>query len=106
MYRLGDVVLLEYPYTDLVGVKLRPAIVILDTNDSDVIVVRVTSQHWESEYDIEIADWEFAGLLKPSIIRVHKIATLETRLVRRQLGRLNQKDLNNLSFCLKRTFGV
>ena len=68
MYQFGEVVLLEYPYTDLVGVKLRPAVVLKDTNDSDFIIVRATSQSRQTEYDIKIEDWQSAGLLKPSII--------------------------------------
>ena len=40
MYQFGDVVLLEYPFTDLIGVKMRPAIVLKDTDDGDFILAR------------------------------------------------------------------
>ena len=63
MYEFGEIVLLEYPYTDLTGVKLRPAIVIKDTDDSDFIVVRATSQAKQTEYDMIVQDWHSAGLL-------------------------------------------
>ncbi len=56
MYQFGEVVLLEYPYTDLSGVKLRPAIVVKDTNDSDFIIARATSQLRQTEYDMQIED--------------------------------------------------
>ena len=97
MYQFGDVVLLEHPYTDLTGVKLRPAIVLKYTHDSDFITARVTSQFRQTEYDIEVKDWKSAGLLLPPIIRVHKIATLETKLVKRNMGKLSAGDLDNLS---------
>lgn len=106
MYQFGEVVLLEYPYTDLSGVKLRPAIVLIDTNDLDFIVVRATSQSWQTEYDVVIEDWQSAGLLKPSIIRVHKLTSLETKLVMRKMGKLSTKDLTALSDCIKRLFKV
>ena len=104
MYQFGEVVLLEYPYTDLVVVKLRPAVVLKDTNDSDFIIVRATSQSRQTEYDIKIEDWQSAGLLKPSIIRVHKVTTLTTTLVKRKLGKLSARDLLSLSICIKKLF--
>ena len=104
MYQLGDLVLIEYPYTDLIGVKLRPAVVLKDTNDNDFIVVRATTQSKQTEFDIEIADWEKAGLLKPSIIRIHKLTSLETKLVKRRMGILSAADVNNLTLCLKKLF--
>jgi mRNA interferase MazF len=101
MYHFGDILLIEYPYTDLAGIKQRPAVVIKDTNDSDVILARITGQSRETEFDIEITDWRSAGLLKPSIIRVHKLATLETKLIKRKLGNLPENDLKKLEQCLK-----
>jgi len=104
MYQFGDVVLLEYPYTDLRGVKLRPAIVLKDTNDSDFILARVTSQSRQAEYDLDVKDWKEAGLLKPSVIRVHKLASLETKLVKRTMGKLSTSDIENLSQCIRTLF--
>ena len=75
-----------------------------DTNDSDFIVVRATSQPRLSEYDVIIEDWQNAGLLKPSIMRVHKLTTLETKLVKLKMGKLSAKDLCTLSACVKKLF--
>ncbi|RKY59086.1 MAG: type II toxin-antitoxin system PemK/MazF family toxin [Candidatus Latescibacterota bacterium] len=91
-YRPGDVVLLSFPFVDVAGVKRRPALVLLDTGDEDVIVARVTSQAARGPFDVELVDWRQAGLLLPSVVRVHKVATLEKRLVERRLGMLTSKD--------------
>ncbi len=104
MYQFGDVVLLEYPFTDLIGVKMRPAIVLKDTDDGDFILARATSQNRETEYDMPIKDWTSAGLLKPSIVRVHKLTVLETKLVKRKLGKLSAEDGDKLYACLKGLF--
>jgi mRNA interferase MazF len=106
MYQSGEIVLLEYPYTDLVGTKLRPAVVLKDTGDNDFIVIRATSQPKLTEYDITIEDWQFCGLLKPSIMRVHKMATLETNLVKKKMGVLSKNDLNKLYACLQGLFNL
>jgi len=35
---------------------------------------------------------EVAGLIAPSTVRLHKIATVEKRLVKRKLGSLQERD--------------
>ena len=72
--------------------RLRPALVILDAGDDDIVVARVTSQQNRNELDIDIIEWEAAGLARPSIVRVHKLATLDKRLVRLRLGALALGD--------------
>ena len=91
-YHPGEVVLLLFPFTDMRGAKRRPALVLLDTGDADVIVARVTSQVIQTAFDVELMDWQQAGLLLPSTARVHKLATLEKRLIERRLGELTAGD--------------
>jgi mRNA interferase MazF len=91
-YRSGGNVLLLFPLADTAGAKRRPALVVLDTGDEDIIVARVTSQAAQTPFDVELADWQKAGLLLLSVVRVHKVATLEKRLVERRLGALPPGD--------------
>ncbi len=91
IYQSGEILLLNFPFTNE-GSKRRPALVLLDTGDADVIVARVTSQAPQVEYDAELEAWQNAGLALPSVVRLHKLATLEKRLVERQLGRLTDSD--------------
>ena len=71
---------------------MRPALVLLDAGDDDIVVARITSQEIRDEFDIEIHEWEAAGLALPSLVRVHKLATLDKRLVRHRLGALSFGD--------------
>ena len=91
-YRPGEIVLLSFPFTDATEVKRRPALVLLDTGDEDIVVGRVTSQVAQGPFDVELAEWREAGLLLPSVVRVHKVATLGKRLVERRLGALRAGD--------------
>jgi mRNA interferase MazF len=86
----GDIVLLKFPFTDGHSFKKRPALVINDYNDGDVIVCRITSKLYNSGQDILIGKWETFGLKLPSVIRVHKIATLEKELVETVIGKVDQ----------------
>jgi len=95
-YSFGEVVLLEFPFVEQQEVKRRPALVLLDTGDADILVARITSQDVTTEYDVIPVDWRQAGLLLPSVIRLHKMATLQKKLVERRLGVLTPKDKSNV----------
>lgn len=43
-YRFGEVVLLAFPFASRREVKRRPALVLLDTGNADILVARITSQ--------------------------------------------------------------
>ena len=95
-FAFGDIVLLSFPYTDGQSYKKRPALVINDYRDGDVIVCRITSQIYKSKQDILIHDWEKSGLKLPSVIRVHKIATLEKELVEVVIGHIDESLKNKV----------
>ena len=91
-YEPGDVLLLVFPFTGEAGKKQRPAVVILDAGDADVVVARITTQPRSTHCDVAVAQWREAGLLAPSTIRLHKLATLDKSLVTPRLGRLRGLD--------------
>jgi len=70
-YRFGDIVLVGFPHTDLRGVSKRPAIVLYDSGDQDVLVAGVTTQEYTTEGDYKILDWRAGGLLAESHYRYH-----------------------------------
>ena len=84
----GDIVLLKFPFTDSKTYKKRPALIINDFDDGDILVCRITSKIYKTKNDIYIDDWEKSGLKLPSVIRVHKMATLEKDLVEIFMGQI------------------
>jgi mRNA interferase MazF len=60
----GDLVLLAFPFTGATGAKQRPALVLLDSGDEDLLVARVTTQRRVSEFDMVIHSWSVAGLVR------------------------------------------
>ena len=62
-FQVGDLVLVEFPFTVSGPGKPRPALVILDTGDADVLVARVTTQAQTTAWDVLISGWQQAGLL-------------------------------------------
>lgn len=95
-YKPGDVILIPFPFTDLSTHKKRPCLVIssVEFNNAhlDLIAVAITSQIHENlsawEYKLSLKEQLASGLLKPSLVKLGKIVTLDKRLVRKNLGRL------------------
>jgi mRNA interferase MazF len=97
----GSIVLIPFPYTDLKGNKIRPAIV-LCKNELDVTICYITSGFkWKTEYDISISPSEKNGLKVPSLIRSSKIATIDSALVLGELGELSNIEITELNRSLK-----
>ncbi len=43
-------------------------------------------------FDFQIVEWKKAGLLRQSIVRLHKVYAIEKRLIERSLGKLESDD--------------
>lgn len=109
-YNLGDVILVPFPFTNQTQSKKRPAVIVNSTSYnqrySDVILMAITSQvkHPFSFGEIEIVNWQNAGLLKPSVIKP-VFTTIETSLILRRLGSLDANDKENLKAILQIVLG-
>lgn len=89
-FKFGDIVLLKFPFTNGLKAKKRPALIIQDSKDGDIVVCRITTKISNDSFSIPLGDyWQKFGLLKASEIRINKIATLEKSLVNIKLGEIN-----------------
>ncbi len=104
-YKPGDVVLLDFPFVSGASTKRRPALVLLDIGDADIVAARVTSQAAHDSFDVELSDWKAAGLMLPSIVRIHKLATLEKALIVRGIGALSNNDWAKVQTAIWRLWG-
>ena len=99
-FQIGDLLLVDFPFTVSGPGKPRPALVILDTGDADVLLARVTTQARGGPFEIPILGWQPAGLLAPSVVRLHKLATLAKSRVQKHLGSLDAADRQSVAFVL------
>ncbi len=114
----GSVVLVRYPFTDLSGAKVRPAIII--TPDEflkrmdDVICLFISSAVPESnkrlptDFVLETTHPSFSktGLKYCSVLRCHKLALLSKRLVERVMGEIDQPLMTEVDRCLRLALGL
>lgn len=97
----GDIVLITFPFTDLSGSKLRPAVVLADSTLDLTVCFISTQMSWQETTDIVLTPTATNGLRKPSIIRTSKIATLDKVLAKGLLGRLSEQEVFDLNTKLK-----
>ena len=102
----GEIVLVPFPFADLTATKVRPALVMSSVlyhrTEPDLILVAINS-HLKARpgaTDYLLQDWEQAGLLAPSLVKV-SLATLEPGLIRHRLGRLTARDLREVESKLR-----
>ena len=101
----GDIVLVPFPFTDLTGEKLRPAVIVSpDPQDLDVVIAFISSiipsgELAEADFLLtpDHPDFPQSGLKKASAFKMKKLLTIERTRVIRRLGRVSpgiQKELN------------
>jgi|SRR5687768_340252 len=97
----GDILLIPFPFTDLSGLKYRPALVLI-ASPTDITVAFITTQlKWQEDFDLKLEPSSENGLKKSSIIRLSKIATLDLELVTGKLGSITTSEMQELNIKLK-----
>ncbi len=105
-----DIVLLSYPFTDLKGAKVRPALVIsnnkVNTNSEDCIMVPLTTVLKEEFFSIIISENDLISgtLIKPSRIKVDKIFTVRKSLVLKKIGILSLDSFEEVMMKIQKLF--
>lgn len=96
-YNFGDVVLVAFPFTNLIISKLS-----YQQHRSDIILMAITSQMRQPPATDEalIQDWQTAGLAKASVLKP-LIATIEQNRIIKTIGSLSEHDQNNLVRLIK-----
>jgi len=92
-YSKGEVVLVRYPFSDLSGAKVRPAIVVSSPHASqDVFVIPLTSKTAPllvSEFALK--EWKNAGLNVASAVKRGRY-TLHQDLIVKSVGTISASD--------------
>jgi mRNA interferase MazF len=107
----GDILLVDFPFTDLSQTKLRPALVLwVDAIGDDVTLCFISSQDITNlspeEFILDPSDPEFqnTGLRTISKVRVTRVVTLERRLIKRRLGQLGINQTQQLNSVILQAF--
>jgi mRNA interferase MazF len=108
----GDVVLVDYPYTDRSGSKVRPCIVVQNDADNqrldDTIVVPMTSKTRftpgcaaELLIDAQSSAGKQAGLIFDSAVQCQNLLTVDRSFIRRKIGAVPAESMTDVDKCPK-----
>ena len=81
--------MLPFPFSDLSGSKLRPALVLADLSGDDIILCQITSQM--SPKDIHVIGWDSKDFQKGALkvasnIRPNRIFTADKNIIQKSVG--------------------
>jgi mRNA interferase MazF len=103
--RRGELYLASFPFGDLPGMKLRPVLLLTEPVGPipEVVVAYISSvlpaQLLPSDLllDPATSDFQSTNLKTPSVLRLHKLATIHTRSIVRFLGTLEPIALSTVA---------
>ncbi|MEX0716801.1 MAG: type II toxin-antitoxin system PemK/MazF family toxin [Planctomycetaceae bacterium] len=115
--RRGDVVLVDYPYSDRSGSKKRPCVVVqsdrnnLRIDDSIVVMITSRTSHVPVEptkllIDVATPAGRQSGLLFTSAVQCENIATVDGSFVLRKIGTLPPDLMQQVNDCLKAALDI
>ena len=109
----GEIVEVDWPYSDLTGAKRRPAVVVQadDLNGliDDTIFVKVRGNAYAipgTEVLLDPAVETLSGLSKVCYASCKDILTRELALVLGTVGVLSDQAMRKIEECLKRVLGI
>ena len=108
----GDVVLVRFPFTDLSGLKVRPALVVGQVTGDDLILAFVSSRTARppspAEHHVDPSDPEFGrtGLRVASLVRLDRLVTLQRALALRRLGAIGPRTQTAIAGALRYVFDL
>jgi len=115
--RRGEVVLVDFPYSDHTGSKVRPALVVqADTwnqrLDDTILALITSSRHrrvgaaTQCVIDITTPEGQQTGLRLNSVIQCENLLTYDQGFILRVLGRLSTTSMEQIDACLKAALSI
>jgi mRNA interferase MazF len=108
----GKVVLVPFPFDDLSATKVRPAVCLTNPvgTHRHVVLAFITSRAPASLEDSDLVldtqdpDFPATGLRSSSTLRLHRLMTVSTSIIRRELGELPPRKQAEVNAKLRSLF--
>jgi mRNA interferase MazF len=95
-FAVGSVILVSFPFSNLKGKKIRPALVLARAEFDDLILCQITSKPYASKSAIRIESTDFIEGKLPvvSYIRPDKLFTADASITEKTAGKLTKKCID------------
>ena len=108
------IVIVPFPFDDLSGRKARPAACLTDEIQpyGHVVLAFITSKipvnSFATDFVIDSQDTDFTvtELKVSSTIRLHRLMTVSSRIIMRELGELSKGQQTEIENRLRKLFGI
>jgi mRNA interferase MazF len=115
--RRGDIVIVDFPYSNQTGRKVRPALVVQsdvwNQRLDDTILALITSSRYRrvdatTQYFIDISTDEGrqSGLRLDSVVQCENLITYDQNLILRVIGSFSASAMRQIDDCLKAALGI
>ena len=94
----GDVVVLEFPYTDLSKTKKRPSLIVANLKGDNLILCQITGQP-RSDPDVinlKKEDFQIGGLQRDSFIIPSFVFTIHKSKINYSAGKIKQEKIKEV----------
>lgn len=94
----GDIIIIDFPFSNLMQVKRRPALIIKVPRGEDVIICQITAESQEKDVEISLKNNEFVkgGLRRDSYVRIDKITTIRRTRIKYKIGSLKPEKFKEI----------
>ena len=91
-------VVVTFPFSDLTQTKRRPALVVAEVQEDDLILCQITSRLITDQYAILIdnSDFSSGSLRQSSKIRLNRLFTADQQSILYKVGNLKFKKVNKI----------
>ncbi len=110
IFNQGDIIVLPVPFSDQTNTKLRPALVISNSQFNnkypDLILLKITSIGHSLPYDIKLTkkDLIIGDLIKESTINCGFLITANKNIIKQKIGTISKNKLDQTKDRLKLLF--
>ena len=105
-FTVGEVVLVSFPFSNLQGQKIRPALILAKAEFDNLILCQITSKPYTSKLAIRIKadDFEKGKLPVVSYARPDKLFTADFSIIKGTAGKLTSVMTNAILESVRRLF--
>jgi len=107
-FKIGDIVLVTFPFSDLSEIKLRPAIIIAYSGKNDYVLSQITSKNYSDKNSVKLipGDCIEGSLERISFIRPLKLFTASQNIINRKVCKVKGNILKETYDKIIKTFNV
>ena len=108
------IVIVPFPFDDLSSSKVRPAVCLTDEIQPyghivlAFITSRVSANPSATDFVVDSQDADFAptGLKVSSTVRLHRLMTVSSKIIKRELGEMSKIQQTQIENRLRILFGI